>query len=68
LQNKFISPLSCRIPAFPLPEKPDYCILLKLKNQVMRKIRLKLGNENVQATLVIAGFVMMFALLVIFFF
>lgn len=34
----------------------------------MRKIRLKLGNENVQATLVIAGFVMMFALLVIFFF
>jgi hypothetical protein len=34
----------------------------------MKKIRLKMEDENVQARLVIAGFVMMFALLAIFFF
>lgn len=34
----------------------------------MKKIRLMLRNESVQARLVIAGFVMMFALLAIFFF
>ncbi len=34
----------------------------------MKKIRLMLEDENVQARLVIAGFVMIFALLVIFFF
>jgi hypothetical protein len=34
----------------------------------MKKIRLKLEDENVQARLVIAGFVMMFALLALFFF
>ena len=34
----------------------------------MKKTRLKLEDENVQARLVIAGFVMMFALLAIFFF
>jgi hypothetical protein len=34
----------------------------------MKRIRLKLEDENVQARLVIAGFVMIFALLAIFFF
>ena len=34
----------------------------------MKKIRLKMEDENVQARLVIAGFVIMFALLTIFFF
>ncbi len=34
----------------------------------MKKIRLLLENENTQAHLVIAGFVMVFALMFIFFF
>jgi len=51
-----------------IPGKPDCTTLLKTKDQVMKKIRLMLEDENVQARLVIAGFVMIFALLVIFFF
>jgi len=34
----------------------------------MKKFRLLLANENVQARLVVAGFVMMFAILALFFF
>jgi hypothetical protein len=42
--------------------------IVKLKNQVMKKFRLLLDDENAQARLVIVGFVMAFALLFIFFF
>ena len=49
----------------PFPGKPGYYSLLK--NQVMKKIRLITKNENVQAGLVIAGFIIIFSLLAIFF-
>jgi len=49
----------------PSPGKPGYYSLLK--NQVMKKIRLFTSNENVQAGLVIAGFIVTFTLLAIFF-
>lgn len=52
----------------PIPGKPDFENYCKLKNQVMKKFRLLLDDENAQARLVIAGFVMVFALLFIFFF
>lgn len=42
--------------------------IVKTKNQVMKKFRLLIEDENAQARFVIAGFVMAFALLFIFFF
>ena len=41
--------------------------IVKLKNQVMKKIKLITQNENAQAFLVIAGFLVVFTLLAIFF-
>jgi len=46
-------------------EKPGYYSFSK--NQVMKKIRLITSNENVQAGLVIAGFIVIFSILAIFF-
>ncbi len=47
------------------PGKPDNYSFFK--NQVMKKIKILTRNENVQAGLVIAGFVIVFSLLAIFF-
>lgn len=40
----------------------------KLKNQVMKKIRLNFQNEDLQAGLVISGFFIVVALLALFFY
>ena len=61
-----ISPLSLLNIRTPSPGKPGYYSFLK--NQVMKKIKLMVRNEDVQARLVIAGFVVIFALLALFFF
>jgi hypothetical protein len=60
-----ISSLSLLIAATPFPGKPDYYSFKK--NQVMKKIKLITQNENAQAFLVIAGFLVVFTLLAIFF-
>jgi hypothetical protein len=49
----------------PFPGKPGYYSFLN--NQVMKKIRLMVRSEKVQAGLVIAGFFLLFSLLAIFF-
>jgi hypothetical protein len=59
------SSLSLLIAATPFPGKPDYYSFKK--NQVMKKIKLIAQNENAQAFLVIAGFLVIFSLLAIFF-
>ena len=62
----YYSPLSLLNIRTPSPGKPGYYSLLK--NQVMKKIKLMVKDENVQARLVVAGFVIIFALLALFFF
>ena len=50
------------------PWKPGSILIWKLlKNQVMKKIKLLMKNEDVQARLVIGGFIVTFALLALFF-
>jgi len=46
---------------------PESHLLLIQKNQVMKKIKLLTRDENVQAGLVIAGFILVFSLLALFF-
>jgi Holliday junction resolvase RusA-like endonuclease len=69
-RSSFVSCYSPILSEFPfaIPEKPDFDNYCKTKNQVMKKIRLMLHDENAQARVVIIGFVMVFALLFIFFF
>lgn len=63
-----LSVILSEYPHYPFLENLISKTIVKTKNQVMKRFRLMMEDENVQARLVIAGFVMAFALIFIFFY